>query len=482
MIILAIPVRLYNRRDSGNQTRLMSKSNHVVNQARGKLSADLRKWLDENNIEEIEAVVPDMTGVAKGKILPAKKYQEDVGLRLPESIFGQTVEGEYPKDWNVLSEEDGDMFLKPDASTVRPVPFAADPTAVIIHDCFHFDGKPVEVSPRQVLRRVINQFRRNGWDPVVAPEVEFYLVKPNIDADYPLEPPVGRSGRPESGRQSFSIDAVNEFDPLFEDLYDYCEAQDIGIETLIHESGVAQMEINLLHGDPLELADQVFLFKRGLRAVAMKHDIYATFMAAPMEGEPGSAMHMHQSIVDRKTGQNVFSTRSGSESRLFKWYIGGLQKYLPAAMSMLAPNVNSYRRLAPDQFGTPINIEWGYDNRTAGLRVPVSQPAARRIENRIAGADVNPYLAIAASLGCGYLGMKEQIKPNSPISGNAHEMNTTLPHTLREAVEELRHCKPLNNLFGEKFVGLYTSVKEHEYNVFLNVISAWEREHLLLNV
>jgi glutamine synthetase len=460
----------------------MPTSTSKENNARGKLPADLRKWLDINNIEEIEAVVCDMTGAAKGKILPAQKYQEDVGLRLPESIFGLTVDGDYPNDWNVLGETDGDIFLKPDPSTVRPVPYAKDPTAVIIHDCFHFDGKPVEVSPRQVLRKILNLYRRQGWEPVVAPEVEFYLVKPNDDADYPLEPPVGRSGRSEVGRQSFSIDALNEFDPLFEDLYDYCEIQDIGIETLIHESGLTQMEINLLHGDAMDLADQVFLFKRGLRAVAMKHDIYATFMAMPMQGQPGSAMHMHQSIVDRKTGKNIFSNKNGTESKLFRWHIGGLQKYLPSAMSLIAPNVNSYRRLAPDEFGTPINIEWGYDNRTAGLRVPVSDSQARRVENRIAGADVNPYLAIAASLACGYLGMKEQVNPKAPVQVNAYDVQTTLPHTLREAVSELMDCKPLRTALGDKFVRLYSSVKQHEYNTFLNVVSAWEREHLLLNV
>ncbi|MEM7195634.1 MAG: glutamine synthetase family protein [Pseudomonadota bacterium] len=452
------------------------------NKARGKLPRDLRNWLDENDIEEIEAVIPDMTGVAKGKILPAKKYQEDVGLRLPESIFGQTVDGEYPSQWDVLDEADGDIYLRPDPSTVRAVPFASDPTAVIIHDCFHFDGKPVEVSPRQVLRRVLGFYKRQGWEPVVAPEVEFYLVKPNTDADYPLEPPVGRSGRPESGRQSFSIDAVNEFEPLFEELYDYCETQDIGIETLIHESGVAQMEINLLHGDALELADQVFLFKRGLREVAMRHDIYATFMAAPMEDEPGSALHIHQSLNDIKSEKNVFSNRQGGESQRFKHYLGGLQKYLPQAMALMAPNVNSYRRLAPDDFGTPINIEWGYDNRTAGLRVPVSSPEARRVENRIAGADVNPYLAIAASLACGYLGMMEKCRPGKPVEDDAYDHNSNLPHTLREAVDNLSQCKPLHNLFGEKFVRLFSSVKHHEYNTFLKVVSAWEREHLLLNV
>ncbi len=460
----------------------MSKQRNGNKPPQEKLPSTLRTWLDENNIEEIEAVVPDMTGVAKGKILPAKKYQEEVGLRLPETIFAQTVDGDYPSQWDVLGESDGDIFLKPDPATVRAVPFASDPTAVIIHDCYYFNGAPVDIAPRQVLRRVLDLYKKQGWTPVVAPEVEFYLVKPNTDADYPLEPPVGRSGRAEAGRQAFSIDAVNEFDPLFEDLYDYCEIQEIGIETLIHESGAAQMEINLLHGDTMNLADQVFLFKRGLREVAMRHKIYGTFMAAPMEREPGSAMHIHQSIVDSKTGKNIFSNSRGNESRLFRWYIGGLQKYLPAAMAMIAPNVNSYRRLAPDEFGTPINIEWGYDNRTAGLRVPVSSVESRRVENRIAGADVNPYLALATSLACGYLGMMEQIKPSQAVTGNAYKHESTLPHTLREAVDELLDCPALSKIFGDRFVRLYASIKHHEYNTFLSVISAWERQHLLLNV
>ncbi|MGI9311791.1 MAG: glutamine synthetase family protein [bacterium] len=443
--------------------------------------AELRQWLDANAIEEVESVIADMTGVAKGKILPARKYREDVGLRLPHSVFAQTVSGDYPKRWEVLAESDGDILLKPDAATARVVPFASKRSAVIIHDCQHFDGTPVEVAPRQVLRRVLARYNDLGWTPVVAPEVEFYLVKPNPDADYPLEPPVGRSGRPESGRQAFSIDAVNEFDPLFEDLYDYCDVQDIGIETLIHESGVAQMEINLLHGDAMELADQVFLFKRALRQVAMRHKTYGTFMAAPMESQPGSALHIHQSVIDQN-GDNIFSEPSGGESAKFKHFIGGLQRYLPAAMALCAPNVNSYRRLAPDEFGVPVNIEWGYDNRTAGLRVPFSTAQARRVENRICGADVNPYLAMAASLGCGYLGVTERIEPKPPVDGDAAKLETTLPHTLREAVHELLECDALRELLGESFVRLYSSVKQHEYNTFLNVISAWEREHLLLNV
>ncbi len=201
----------------------------------------IREWLREHRIDEVEGIIPDMTGIARGKIIPAEKYSEEAGLRLPEAIFLQTVTGEYPEDFSAVSPTDRDIILWPDPDTVRPVPWASDPTAVIIHDCYYSDGTPVPLAPRYVLRKVLELYRERGWEPVVAPELEFYLVKPNIDADYPLEPPIGRSGRPEIGRQSFSIDAVNEFDPLFEDLYEYCESQNLGIDTLIHESGAAQM-------------------------------------------------------------------------------------------------------------------------------------------------------------------------------------------------------------------------------------------------
>jgi glutamine synthetase len=446
------------------------------------MANEIQQFLRDHGISEVEAIIPDMAGIARGKVMPAEKFAEDAGMRLPESIFLQTVTGDYPADTSeAMSPAEIDIVLKADPKTVRVVPWAAEPTAQVIHDCFYSDGRRVSMAPRQVLQHVLELYAQRGWQPVVAPELEFYLVEPNIDADYQLKPPIGRSGRAEPGRQSYSIAAVNEFDPLFDDLYAFCEAQDIEIDTLIHEDGPAQMEINLIHGDPLDLADQAFLFKRTAREAALRHKMYATFMAKPHAKEPGSAMHIHQSIVDKKGGKNVFSNADGSPSPLFFSHIAGLQRYLPSAMSLLAPNVNSYRRIQRYQVA-PINVQWGYDNRTAGLRVPVSPPEARRIENRLAGADANPYLAIAASLACGYLGMVEGLQPTEPVSGSAHDMPFSLPRSLDEALTRLRDCEPLVRLLGEPFIAAYTIVKQAEYEVFLQVISSWEREHLLLNV
>jgi len=446
------------------------------------MTTEIRQFFRERGISEVEAIIPDMAGIARGKIMPAEKFAEEEGMRLPESIFLQTVTGDYPFDTSsAMSPAEIDIVLKADPRTVRVVPWAAEPTAQVIHDCFYSDGRRVTMAPRHVLRHVLELYAQRGWEPVIAPELEFYLIEPNIDADYPLKPPVGRSGRAEPGRQSYSIAAVNEFDPLFDDIYAFCEAQDIEIDTLIHEDGPAQMEINLLHGDPLDLADQAFLFKRTAREAALRHKMYTTFMAKPHAKEPGSAMHIHQSIVDKKSRANIFSNKDGTPSQLFFSHIAGLQKYLPAAMSLFAPNVNSYRRIARRQLA-PINVQWGYDNRTAGLRVPVSNPDARRVENRVGGADANPYLAIAASLACGYLGMVENLQPTEPISGSAHDLPFALPRSLDEALRQLKDSESLVRILGEPFVAAFTIVKESEYEVFLQVISSWEREHLLLNV
>jgi glutamine synthetase len=373
------------------------------------------------------------------------------------------------------------MSLVPDANTMRLVPWAEDPTGQIIHDCFTRGGEPHPLATRNVLRRVLALYEAQGWKPVVAPEVEFYLVQKNLDPDYELEPPVGRSGRREAGRQSYSIDAANEFDPIIEDMYDFCEAQELDVDTLIHEDGVAQMEVNFLHGDALDLADQVFVFKRTMRETALRHGIYATFMAKPMAREPGSALHIHQSVVDSETGRNIFSQEDGSEHPRFRHYIGGLQRYTPGAIAFYAPSVNSYRRFAPD-ISAPVNLHWGYENRTTGLRVPDSPPQARRLENRFPGVDANPYLAIAASLACGYLGMLQKIDPTEPHGGDAYLHRITVARSLEAALTLLEASEDLQQAMGHRFTRAYCAVKREEFEAFNKVISSWEREYLLLNV
>ena len=443
--------------------------------------ADMDLWLNEKRVTEIECLVPDLTGVARGKILPRGKFTTERGMRMPEAVLGMTVTGNYPTHNaaydRAISSTDRDMILKADPNTITLVPWAGDPTAQVINDCFFTDGTLVDFAPRSVLRRILKLYADKGWSPVVAPELEFYLTAQNTDPDIPLKPPVGRSGRAETSRQIYSIDAVNEFDPLFEDIYDYCELMQLDVDTLIHEIGAGQMEINFLHGNPLALADKVFFFKRTLREAALKHGMYAK----PMTGEPGSAMHVHQSVVNIKTGKNIFSNDDGSSSPAFMHYIGGLQRYMPSAMAVVAPYVNSYRRIVRHT-AAPINVQWGHDNRTVGFRIPESGTQDRRVENRVIGADANPYLALAVTLACGYLGMTEQLSPSPMTIGSAYDSDFELPQGLPQALEALRAESNLRSVLGERFVDVYSAIKDLEHAEFMKVISPWEREHLLLHV
>ena len=445
---------------------------------------DLEQWLNAKRVTEVECLVPDLTGVARGKILPREKFTEDRGMRLPQAGGAMGVTGEQPSSgpyFDVIDPTDRDMQLRPDPSSVRIVPWASDPTAQVIHDCFDHKGKLVPFAPRSVLRNVCNLFAAEGWQPIVAPEVEFYLTARNTDPNTLLQPPVGRSGRAETSRQAYSIDAVNEFDPLFEDIYDFCDKMNLNVDTLIHEIGAGQMEINFFHAEPLGLADEVFFFKRTVREAALRHDMYATFMAKPIASEPGSAMHIHQSILDVASGANIFSNADGSASAAFRHYIGGLQRYIPAAMVLVAPYVNSYRRLSRNT-AAPINIEWGHDNRTVGIRSPISSPQARRLENRVIGADANPYVAMAMTLACGYLGLKNKIEPKTEMKGDAYLAPYNLPRSLGEALDWLRQESELHDVLGKEFITIYAEIKELEFSEFMKVISPWEREHLMLHV
>ena len=443
----------------------------------------IHDWLKHHKITEVECTVPDITGNARGKFIPIEQFLKEDQPRLPESILIQSVTGEYSEDhWSFVEPTDADMLLKPDASTMRVVPWAREPTAQIIHDCYHMEkNTPHPLSTRNVLRGILDLYAADGLRPVVAPEVEFFLVAKNIDPDKALTPPIGRSGRAETSRQSYSMDAVSEFEDFVEDMYKHAEAQNLSVDALIHEIGAAQMEVNFIHGDPMSLADQVFAFKRTVRETAHKHGIYATFMAKPTQKECGSAMHIHQSLVRIDDGSNIFADENGNHTPEFMSYIGGLQKYTPELISLYAPNVNSYRRLAPD-ISAPINMNWGLDNRTTAFRVPNSNRAGTRVENRFPGADVNPYLAFAATLASGYLGMKNKLKPTEPHQGTANDSEVEVARSLEEGLRHLQDTPELVDMFGELFLSAYAAVKLNEFEEFNRVISSWEREHLLLQV
>lgn len=448
------------------------------------MAADLAEWIAEHRIEEVECIVPDINGVQRGKVLPAQKFLSSVSdksLRIPGSVFICTIDGHYPEDIDDIWDKDPDKILIADPSTICIAPGFKSPTAFVIADAYNSDGSAVSIAPRSILKKVLRLYEAKGWRPIVAPEVEFYLVSPNADPDFPLTPPTGQSGRSETASQPYGLEAMNEYEDIIDHIYDDCEMIGLDIDTMIHEMGAAQLEVNFIHGDPLKLADQVFLFKRITRNVAKQHGVYATFMANPMAGQPGSAMHIHQSVVDAETGRNLFSTQNGRDSALFRSFIAGLVRFMPQVSPLWAPNVNSFRRMRPDS-AAPINVQWGEDNRSCGFRVPLSDKHNRRVENRLPGADSNPYLAMAASLVCGYVGMVDRMVPAKAITGSAYNRARTLPRTLEAALDRFSSCKKVKNLLGEEFFDIFYAVKDHELFNYQSVVSSWEREHLLLRV
>jgi len=445
-----------------------------------KIPEAARSYIAGRRLDEVECIVSDIAGVARGKAMPASKFAKQASFFLPNSIFLQTITGDWADNPSGAFTEP-DMILTPDYSTASAAPWTADVTLQVIHDVKDQQGKPVEAAPRNVLKRIVELYNAQGWSPIVAPEMEFFLVARNIDPNQPIIPPMGRSGRRAAAKQAYSMSAVDEYGKVIDDIYDFAEAQGFEIDGILQEGGAGQVEINLHHGDPIELADEIFYFKRLIREAALRHDCFATFMAKPIEGEPGSAMHIHHSVVSTETGENIFSAPDGNETETFLHFIAGMQTYLPAVIALLAPYVNSYRRYVPD-FAAPINLEWGRDNRTTGLRVPISDPAGRRLENRLAGMDCNPYLGFAASLACGYLGLMEKKLPRSECLGDAYMSEDDLPTNLGDALDILAECEPVREVLGVEFCNIYESVKRNEYKEFLQVISPWEREHLLLNV
>lgn len=446
------------------------------------LPAAVASYLNGRRLEEVECIIPDLAGMSRGKAMPSYKFSPEQTFFLPVSLFYQTISGEYV-DMEIENQWlEQDIVLRPDMSTATAVPWADDPTLQIINDLEYRDGTPLPIAPRNVLKRVIAAYAKRGWRPVVAPEIEFYLTKPNVDPNEAIEPPLGRTGRKGASRQAYSMVAVDEYGEVIDTIYDYAEAQGLQIDTVIQEGGAGQIEINLNHGDPLNLADQVFYFKRTIREAALAKGVFATFMAKPIRDEPGSAMHIHQSVVDIKTGEALFSTKSGKPSAAFRNFIGGSQKYLMEAVPLLAPYVNSYRRLSAEGHAAPTNLEWASDNRTTGLRIPNSPPEARRVENRVIGSDTNPYLSIAASLAAGYLGMVKRTNPREAATGEVYDDCEQLPFSQRNALELMDAGTDMRAVLGAEFCQLYSDIKWAELEEHQREISPWERQHLLLNV
>lgn len=428
-------------------------------------------------IDEIECVTPDLNGVPRGKVMTAEGFLEGRRLQMARGVLLQCIMGGYPAA-KYYGSDDGDLALVAEPSQIHRLPWSDEPRALAICDAVELDGTPSGLSSRGQLKAVIARYAERGLAPVVATELEFFVFAANSDPSQPFQPPLGKDGRREMGHSAFSVSSNNGLRPFFNEVYRCMAALGLPRDTFMHEMGVSQFEINLLHGDPLLLADQTFLFKHLLKEVALKYGLTVVCMAKPLAHTPGSSMHIHQSLVEVGSRRNVFSDEQGRATDTFHHFIGGLQACLADFTALFAPNVNSYQRLC-HPYASPNNVCWSEDNRAAGLRIPASAPVARRVENRLPGADANPYLAIAASLAAGLYGIERQIAPTPAIQGEFEvPEHLSLPCTLHAALERLKRSGLARELFGREFIEGYIATKTLELSDFFDEITPWERRVL----
>lgn len=431
-------------------------------------------WLEANGIRRVELVFADLTSVARGKILGTASFLETAGAKMPSLLLGLTVTGGEPAAVfdRIFPQTFPDMALRPDWSTLVRDPLAKVPTASILCDIearfTAADGQRqvnvAELAPRQLLKQMLNRLAAAGYRARVAPELEFFLVHEQRNADGSLQVAHGMSARVphvESSHDVSSAETAASFAPFFDDLWDACEVQGIPITGYGHEAATGQYEVNFGPGEPLAQADAVFRFKRLARELARRHGCRATFMAKPYLQEPGTGMHWHISLSD-VGGNNPFTDSDGSAHPRLRHFVGGWQASARASIAILAPYVHSYVRLQrPD--AAPASAEWGYDNRTVAFRIPHSDPANRRLEHRLPGGDANPYLSLALMIGAGLSGMQQRLEPGPETSDRpAVSAAGALPLNLAQALDEWERCPIMLETFGAPFVELYTLIKRHE--------------------
>ncbi|EGH30806.1 glutamate--ammonia ligase [Pseudomonas syringae pv. japonica str. M301072] len=432
-------------------------------------------------IDEVECVTPDLNGVPRGKVMTAEGFLEGRRLQLARGVLLQCIMGGYPPA-HFYGSDDGDLALISDPQQLHRLPWSTSPRALAICDAQDLDGQPCMLSTRNQLKAVIARYAAQDLVPVVATELEFFVFAPNPEPLYPFVPPTGLDGRCEQGHSAFSVSSNNGLRPFFAEVYACMAALGLPRDTVMHEMGVSQFEINLLHGDPLLLADQTFLFKHLLKEVALKHGLIVVCMAKPLAHTAGSSMHIHQSVVAAETAVNVFSDAQGEPTDAFRHFIAGQQACMADFTALFAPNVNSYQRLC-HPYASPNNACWSYDNRAAGLRIPSSAAAARRVENRLPGADANPYLAIAASLAAGLHGIEQRLQPTPPLQGELEvPEELLLPCTLHAALERLKSSQLAKELFGHEFIEGYIASKTLELTSFFDEMTPWERRVLAAQV
>ncbi|MEM6049432.1 glutamine synthetase family protein [Erwinia sp. P7711] len=432
----------------------------------------------------VDILLNDLNGVFRGKRIPIASLNKlEKGCYFPASVFAMDILGNTVEEAGLgqaLGEPDN--ICLPVEGTL--IPSAADPQhlAQVLLTMRNQDGTPFDVEPRNVLNHLWQQLRNRGMFPVVAVELEFYLVDKQRDAEGFIQPPCS-PGSDERNMQSqvYSVDNLDHFSAVLSDIDSLAKQQGIPADGALAEASPGQFEINLHHTrNVLSACDHAIQLKRLVRQVAENHGMTATFMAKPYEEYAGSGMHVHISMLDA-ADNNAFACDDGSNSPLMKRALAGMIDLMPASMALLAPNVNAYRRFLPDAF-VPLQASWGHNNRTVALRIPCGDIDNHRIEYRVAGADANPYLVMSAILAGMLHGIDTQLPLPPAIQGNGHEAEgNPLPVRQSDALCEFEQSHALQKLLGERFAFVWHSCKHHELMHFERLITATEIDWMLKN-
>jgi glutamine synthetase len=450
--------------------------------------AEARAFLEAHpEIQFFEIVFTAMSGVPRGKRLRRHELSAiyEQGRFLPGSVLVCDVTGRDVEATGLVWEDgDGDRIAWPAPGTLVPAPWLGADTGQVLTSMFELDGTPNDLDPRHILARVVQRFVDDGLTPVVACELEYYLVDPARAANEAPRLAAPKGGLPPTQHGVYGLRELEDFAPFLRELWATADAQGVPLEAAISEYAPGQIELTLHHGpDALRAADEAVMYKRLAKGVAARHGLEATFMAKPFAELSGSGLHLHVSVLGAK-GVNIFAAEAPEGAPPLKHAVGGLKALLAESLAIFAPNANSYRRFRPNSYA-PIAPTWGVNNRTVSLRVPAGPPASRHIEHRVAGADANPYLALAALLAGVHHGLKHRIDPGPPVHGDGYaaaaQSAERLPGHWYAAVDLFAESTVLKDYLGERFVHMFATVKRAEQDRFNEVVSPLDYDWYLRN-
>ncbi len=439
---------------------------------------EVKTFLDKHpEIEFFEIVFTNLAGVPRGKRLRrheiAAVYEQ--GRFLPGSILVNDITGQDVEATGLVWEDgDADRIARPVAGRLTPAPWLGADVAQVAVSMYELDGRPHDLDPRHVLKRVIDRFAGDGLVPVVACELEYYLVDAHRTEAGGVQPPRSPlTGERASQHQVYGLREVEEASAFLRDLWATADAMNVPLEGAISEYAPGQLELTLKHhADALRAADDAVLYKRAAKGVALRHGYEACFMAKPFADLAGSGMHLHVSVND-KGGTNIFASDKPEGEPVLAHAIGGMKALLGDSVAIFAPNANSYRRFKPNSYA-PVAPTWGVNNRTVSFRVPAGAPHTRHIEHRVAGADAHPSLALAALLAAVHHGIRNRIDPGPPVVGDgyaqAEASGERIPTNWFAAVDRFADSAILKDYLGERFVRMYATVKRTEQKRYMTVI------------